>query len=123
MVNKIQTLLSKVKKFESKLEEDINELQCFLEKGDDVNQEMLERMSQKHSSLLQAYALSGQAKAKGVFAFLETLIDSQVKFLIFAHHYAVLDQIEDQMLKSKINYIRIDGRIDIKKRYDAVKKF
>ena len=45
MVNKIQTLLSKVKKFESKLEEDINELQGFLEKGDDVNQEMLERMS------------------------------------------------------------------------------
>ena len=27
------------------------------------------------------------------------------------------------MLKSKINYIRIDGRIDVKKRYDAVKKF
>ena len=27
------------------------------------------------------------------------------------------------MLKSRINYIRIDGRIDVKKRYDAVKKF
>ena len=45
MVNKIQTLLARVKKFENKLEEDINELQHFLEKGDDVNQEMLERMS------------------------------------------------------------------------------
>ena len=27
------------------------------------------------------------------------------------------------MLKAKINYIRIDGRIDVKKRYEAVKKF
>lgn len=52
-------------------------------------------MNQKHSSLLQAYAQSGQAKAKGIFAFIETLIDSQVKFLVFAHHYVVLDQLED----------------------------
>jgi SNF2 family DNA or RNA helicase len=27
------------------------------------------------------------------------------------------------MQKKKTNYIRIDGRIDIKKRYEAVKKF
>ena len=54
---------------------------------------------------------------------METLIDSQVKFLVFAHHYSVLDQLEDQMLKAKMNYIRIDGRIDVRKRYDAVKKF
>jgi len=62
-----------------------------VESGKDITQEMLEKMSQKHSSLLQAYSLSGSAKAKGVIAFLETLIDSQVKFLVFAHHYALLD--------------------------------
>ena len=123
MTSKIQTLLSKVKKFEQKLNEDINELQTTLKTGGEVDQSTLERMNQKHSSLLEAYAMSGQAKAKGVFSFIETLLDAQVKFLVFAHHYIVLDQLEDQMLKSKISYIRIDGRIDVKKRYEAVKKF
>ena len=56
-------------------------------------------MSQKHSSLLQAYAWTGKAKVKGVLAFLETLIEGQVKFLVFAHHYVVLDRLEDYMLR------------------------
>lgn len=45
MTNKIQTLLSKVKRFEQKLEEDINELQETLQGGGEVDQETLERMS------------------------------------------------------------------------------
>jgi SNF2 family DNA or RNA helicase len=73
--------------------------------------------------MLQAYASTGKAKIKGVLAFLETLIEGGVKFLCFAHHYVVLDRLEDYMLKNKVNYIRIDGRIDVKKRYDAVNKF
>lgn len=88
-----------------------------------MTHEVLEKMSQRHSSLLQAYALSGEAKVKGVNAFLETLLDNQVKFIVFAHHYTVLDRIEDMILKQQISYIRIDGRIDVKKRYEAVKRF
>jgi len=76
MVKKIQTLLSQVKRFENKLESDINELEGFLNHGEDVTHDILEKMSQKHASLLQAYVLTGQAKVKGVTAFLETLIDN-----------------------------------------------
>ena len=54
---------------------------------------------------------------------METLIEGQVKFLVFAHHYVVLDKLEDYMLKQRVNYIRIDGRVDVKKRYEAVNKF
>ncbi len=64
-----------------------------------MTHEILEKMSQKHSSLLQAYALSGEAKVKGVNAFLETLLDNQIKFIVFAHHYTVLDRIEDMILR------------------------
>ncbi len=46
-----------------------------------------------------------------------------MKFIVFAHHYEVLDQIEDLMLKSLTSYIRIDGQICMDKRYEAVLKF
>jgi hypothetical protein len=44
--------------------------------------------------------MTANAKIKGTHAFLETLIDNKVKFLVFAHHYAMMDQLEDLMLKT-----------------------
>jgi len=35
----------------------------------------------------------------------------------------VLDQIEEMIVRLKINYIRIDGKIEVKKRYETVKRF
>ena len=67
--------------------------------------------------------MTGAAKAKGVIEFLDTLIENKCKFIVFAHHYEVLDQIEDSVVKKKIGYIRIDGRVDTGKRYEAVRKF
>ena len=55
--------------------------------------------------------------------FLENLVENKVKFIVFCHHYEVMDQIEDSIVKKKINYIRIDGQIEATKRYDAVNKF
>ena len=60
---------------------------------------------------------------KGTVEFIETLIESKVKFIVFAHHYEVMDAIEDYVVKRKICYIRIDGQIEPTKRYDAVRKF
>ena len=48
-------------------------------------------------------------------SFIETLIDNRAKFILFAHHYDVLDQLEDFICKKRGGYIRIDGRIDNKK--------
>lgn len=42
---------------------------------------------------------------------------------MFAHHYEVMDQLEDHIVKKRISYIRIDGKIDNDKRYEAVKKY
>lgn len=47
----------------------------------------------------------------------------RVKFLIFAHHFNVLDAIEETVIKKKVSHIRIDGKIDATKRYEAVCKF
>jgi SWI/SNF-related matrix-associated actin-dependent regulator 1 of chromatin subfamily A len=54
---------------------------------------------------------------------LENLIDNKVKFIIFAHHYDVMDAIEDFVVKKKVAYIRIDGQIEATKRYEAVRRF
>ena len=72
---------------------------------------------------MNAYSLTGLAKVRGVLEFLETLIENKVKFLIFAHHYDVMDAVEDFVVKKKIGYIRIDGQIESTRRYEAVRKF
>ena len=53
--------------------------------------------------------MTGSAKVKGTVEFLENLVENKVKFIVFCHHYEVMDQIEDAIVKKKIAYIRIDG--------------
>ena len=53
--------------------------------------------------------MTGNAKVKGTVEFLENLVENKVKFIVFCHHYEVMDQIEDYIVKKKIPYIRIDG--------------
>lgn len=67
--------------------------------------------------------MTGSAKIKGTVEFLDTLIENKVKFLVFAHHYEVMDGIEDSIVKRKISYIRVDGQLEPAKRYEAVRKF
>ena len=43
---------------------------------------------------MEAYRLTGQAKVEGVKDFIENLVKNEVKFLLFAHHIKVLDQLE-----------------------------
>ena len=81
------------------------------------------RLDDKHNYLVSAYNLTATAKIKGIQEFVETLLENRVKFLIFAHHYAVLDAIEDTVTKKKVSHVRIDGKIEATKRYEAVRKF
>jgi SWI/SNF-related matrix-associated actin-dependent regulator 1 of chromatin subfamily A len=62
----------------------------------------LSALDDKYSYLLNAYAMTGTAKVKGVIEFLDNLIENKVKFIVFAHHYEVLDAIEDSIVKKKI---------------------
>ena len=53
------------------------------------------RLDDKAAYLINAYGLTGKAKIKGILEFTETLIESRVKFIIFAHHFEVLDALEE----------------------------
>ena len=71
----------------------------------------------------KVYMLSAQAKAQGVKDYIHYLIDNKCKFLIFAHHMVMLDAIEDEVKKLKVDYIRIDGKVKLEKRQEYVNKF
>ncbi|CDW72220.1 snf2 family n-terminal domain containing protein [Stylonychia lemnae] len=132
-VKKIHYMLKKVKSWQDKIGRrgenafgDItNDFDEFVrDHGDNMMSDpTFSSLDDKYSYLVNAYGLTGTAKIKGIQEFMETLLENRCKFLIFAHHYDVLDAIEDTVIKRKVSHIRIDGKIDVTKRYEAVRKF
>ena len=47
--------------------------------------------------VMELYLQTGLAKVQSGFEFLETLLDAEIKFLLFAHHKAVLDEYEEKL--------------------------
>lgn len=70
-----------------------------------------------------AYRKTGEAKVKGVCEFLETLSENGAKFLVFAHHTTVMDEIEKNLRAKKIKSVRIDGKVSQEQRHERVKNF
>ncbi len=70
-----------------------------------------------------AYSLTGEAKLQGVCDFIDTLMESECKFLVFAHHKVVMDGLEKFVLSKKVKYIRIDGSVANEKRHERVHLF
>ena len=132
-VKKIHYMLKKVKNWQDKIgrkgENAFGAIQSDFEEfvkqfGDNMMQDTtFSSLDDKYSYLVNAYGLTGTAKIKGILEFVETLLENRCKFLIFAHHYDVLDAIEEAVIKKKISHIRIDGKIETTKRYEAVRKF
>ena len=71
----------------------------------------------------RVYRLSAEAKCQGVRDYIHYLIENKCKFLIFAHHQIMLDAIETEVRKSKVHFIRIDGRVKLERRQEYVNKF
>ena len=46
------------------------------------------------SGFMIAYRLTGEAKVKGVCEFMESLFENGAKFLVFAHHLSVMDELQ-----------------------------
>ncbi|CAI2378561.1 unnamed protein product [Moneuplotes crassus] len=125
-VKKIQTWSSRIPKLKERDDPFAyitEEFERLTKKGDLLNDSTLHALSDMRSYLSEAYAITGQAKMKGVIEFMNGLIENKQKFLIFGHHYEVLDALEDYCIRNRLNYIRIDGRVDQQNRYKAVKKY
>ena len=71
----------------------------------------------------KCYYLSGMAKIEGVKAYVASVLENDVKIIIFAHHHQVMDQIENFIKTQNIEYIRIDGTTAQQTRIKKIKAF
>ena len=110
-----------------KIIEKINELNNSQINPNLVNYVNPEKPENDNENLLnlfnKVYNLSAEAKISGVKEYIHYLIDNKCKFLIFAHHMKMLDGIEEEVKKLKVDYIRIDGKVKLEKRQEYVYKY
>ncbi|CAG9765867.1 unnamed protein product [Ceutorhynchus assimilis] len=64
----------------------------------------------KHAILLTFFAETGKIKIPSVCSYIQKILESKKKFLVFAHHLVMLDAIEEVLKLNDCKYIRIDGR-------------
>jgi hypothetical protein len=101
---KVAHLIEKVQKWEynvNKKEKDdpfsfiTEEFERATRRGDLLNDPTLNAIDGRYAWLISAWELTGKAKCKGVMEFMATLLENNLKFLVFAHHFEVLDALED----------------------------
>jgi len=69
-------------------------------------------------------ALQTAEAKKGVAAeYVLDLVEGGCKLLVFAHYLSVLDHLEQQLTRSKVPHIRIDGSVSALDRAAAVARF
>ncbi|XP_058057458.1 SWI/SNF-related matrix-associated actin-dependent regulator of chromatin subfamily A-like protein 1 [Anopheles bellator] len=78
---------------------------------------------QREDILIKYYSMTAQAKAPAVCAYLKEVLKEGKKFIIFAHHFIMLDAIEKCLSKRKVDFIRIDGSTRSDLRTPLVDKF
>lgn len=78
---------------------------------------------EKRGALLKYFQETSKAKARAVCEYVNDLLESDKKFLVFAHHQSMLDEIENECQKNKYDYIRIDGSTSSENRQVYVNRF
>ena len=78
---------------------------------------------EKRGALLGYFQETCKVKAKAVCEYVIDLLEADKKFLVFAHHQNMLDELEKECLTHKYEYIRIDGSTNSEKRQHFVDKF
>lgn len=63
----------------------------------------------KQSAVIAYFQETCKSKFRAVCQYVADLIESGKKFLVFAHHQMMLDEVERECQSSKTGYMRIDG--------------
>ncbi len=78
---------------------------------------------EKRGALLQYFQETCKVKSKAVCEYIHDLLESDKKFLVFAHHQFMLDEVEATCKQNNFDYIRIDGSTGSEKRKISVDRF
>ena len=124
-VKKIQDAISKSKGGMSTIVESLMDTYMQPDEGgfESEANRLDEEKSRDNPEVLQCYLYTGLAKIPGIKEYIHDLAQNDIKMLVFAHHFDVLNAIEDEVKKMKLKYIRIDGKVEVNKRYESVKQF
>lgn len=57
---------------------------------------------------------------KGIKDYISELLENQIKFIFFAHHISILDEVQKHLEKLEVKHIRIDGSTEAEKRHRNV---
>lgn len=79
--------------------------------------------AERHGALLQFFIETAQAKLKAVSDYVKELLESDKKFLVFAHHKVMMDKLCNTCDSVNCKYIRIDGKTNAELRQNLVTKF
>ena len=82
-----------------------------------------QKLGMKASELSKLRMSTAMAKVPAVLEQMETLKREGKKVILFAHHIQVIDALREGLEKARISYVRVDGRVNINDRHEAVKKF
>ena len=78
---------------------------------------------EKRGALLAYFQETSKVKAKAVCEYVSDLLESDKKFIVFAHHKTILTELEQLCETNKYDYIKIDGSTNSEKRQFLVNKF
>ena len=67
--------------------------------------------------------LSAMAKLNSVKEYISSILENDIKLIIFAHHIEVMDQLEIHIKSLKFHYIRLDGSVNPETRKKKVDMF
>ncbi|XP_063626142.1 SWI/SNF-related matrix-associated actin-dependent regulator of chromatin subfamily A-like protein 1 [Cydia splendana] len=82
------------------------------------------RASERHTALLNFFSESARVKIPAICKYIRQLLSSSTdKFLVFAHHRAVIDAICSTLDEEEVHYICITGSTPTNARADLVDKF
>ncbi|KAF7266549.1 hypothetical protein GWI33_020058 [Rhynchophorus ferrugineus] len=82
-----------------------------------------EKSKDKHSLLLTFFSETAKIKIPSVCSYILSMLEKNIKFLVFAHHLIVLNAVEDVLKSKNRKYIRIDGSTTGDQRKYFVDKF
>lgn len=74
-------------------------------------------------TIIQEYHQASIIKKEPVLKYIESIVEKNVKCLIFAHHKEMIDSLENYCVDKQIKYIRIDGSTQNGKRQNLVDLF
>lgn len=78
---------------------------------------------EKRGALLNYFQETAKAKVAAVGQYILDMLENGEKFIVFAHHQLMLDELQTVCESAKHDYIRIDGSTGSEKRQTLVDKF